>query len=320
MDNYLYIDDLDVDPSEPAIVYTLTQVNAASTTNSLYCTVDGAAKWFQFTLPPGQNAPEYINDLAIDDYYPDRIFAGTHPGAYVFYPQYVNKHLTSSSSEATFVNNGRKLLHVYSTDELWVTYESGGVIYAVHSTDAGQIWSRKMEVGEGYYPAIAMRDVPDYPPCLVWLAKNTQDTIYFARFVGPEKWSDPVPIVVSQSGIDFGPPSFVIGDYNIGHLVYSDGSNCYYVSFNVYNPSNPGSPELIGSGINPCIGFMGNAQYPQLHVVLEENGVIYYSARISENNWTREVVSDDQYIEITDCHHPSLVVEGTVVYVVWDGI
>jgi len=108
-------------------------------------------------------------------------------------------------------------------------------------------------------------------------------------------------------------------DGNIAHLAYSDGTNSYYVNFEVYNPGNPSTPELIGSGINPCIGFMSSAQYPNLHTVLEDNGVIYYSAR-TENGWSREVVSEDMYIMTTDNHHPSLVIEGSVVYIVWDGI
>ena len=310
---YLYITDIEIDPEEPTIVYTICKQDESATTSYVICSVDRGRVGFY----AGQGLPDITYDIEIDRHYPEAAYCTTNRGVYTYTPDF-NKHLVSSSIEATFANNGRKLLHVYATNEMWSVYESGGVIYAVHSTDNGETWSRKMEIGEGYTPAIAIRDVPDYPPCVVWLAKNEQDTIYFAQYIGGEKWSDPVPIVVSQSGIDFSPPSFVIGDYNIGHLVYSDGSDCYYVSFNVYNPPNPSTPELIGSGINPCIGFMGDAQYPQLHVVLEDNGVIYYSTRIS-GNWTREIVSTDEYITISNSQHPSLVVEGSVVYVVWDG-
>ncbi len=311
---YPYITDIEIDPEEPTIVYTICKQHESATTSYVICSVDRGRAGFY----AGQGLPDITYDIEIDRHYPEVVYCTTNRGVYTYTPDF-NKHLVSSSPWATFANNGRKLLHVYATNELWVVYESGGVVYAVHSTDNGETWSRKMEIGAGYCPAIAMRDLPDYPPCVVWLAKNEQDTIYFAQYLSAEKWTDPVPIVVSESGIDFGAPSFVIGDYNLGHLVYDNGSACYYVSFNVYNPSNPGTPELIGAGISPCIGFMAGAQYPQLHVVLEDEGVIYYSTKIS-GSWTREVVSEDEYIEIIGCHHPSLVVEGSVVYVVWDGV
>ncbi len=311
---YPYISDIEIDPQEPTIIYGICKENEGAIASYVICSVDRGRAGFY----AGQGLPDITYDIEIDRHYSERVYCTTNRGVYTYTPDF-NKHLVSSSPEATFANNGRKLLHVYATNELWVVYESGGVVYAVHSTDNGETWSRKMEIGEGYYPAIAIRDLPDYPPCVVWRAKNEQDTIYFAQYLSAEKWSCPVPIVVSESGIDFGAPSFVIGDYNLGHLVYDNGSDCYYVSFNVYNPSNPGSPELIGSGIHPCIGFMAGAQYPQLHVVLEDDGVIYYSTRVS-GAWTREVVSEAENAEIFDCHHPSLVVEGSVVYVVWDGV
>ncbi|MGQ9665621.1 MAG: WD40/YVTN/BNR-like repeat-containing protein, partial [bacterium] len=98
--------DLTIDPEEPSIIYALVQEDTSSTTNSLYCTVDAAAKWFQFTLQPGNNPPEYIFDMCMDNVNFDKLYAGTERGAYAFYPQYINKHLVSSSYEATFANNG----------------------------------------------------------------------------------------------------------------------------------------------------------------------------------------------------------------------
>ncbi|MEO0156028.1 MAG: hypothetical protein ABIL07_02830 [candidate division WOR-3 bacterium] len=307
-----------IDPEEPTILYIGVRY-PTTFEGRAYISVDGAAKWFEISNNLEQMSPY---DLIIDPMYADTTFANTDKGVYIYKPEF-NKSLVSNSSEATFANNGRKLLRVYGTNELWACYESGGVIYAVHSTDDGQTWSRKQEIGEGYTPALAIRDVPDYPPYIVWRADGEiRDTIYFAGYISGNKWSDPFPLVVSQPDIDFGPPSFVIGDYNIGHLAYSDGSNSYYTSFSVYNPGNS-STEVIGSGINPCIGFMPTQEYPQVHCVLEDDGVIYYSAR-GENGWTEyyEVSRDEgNNITITDCHHPSLVVvEGDVVYVVWDGV
>ncbi|MEM4168428.1 MAG: hypothetical protein QXW98_08285, partial [Candidatus Caldarchaeum sp.] len=306
---------LSIDYAEPEILYAALDELPVGRT---FLTVDGGAVWIEIA----DQLPSNASDLASDINVPVSVYAATERGVYSFTPGFINKHLTSSSIEATYANNGRKLLRVYGTNELWACYESGGVIYAVHSTDDGITWSRKQEIGEGYTPALAIRDVPDYPPYIVWRADGAiRDTIYFAGYISGNKWSDPFPLVVSQPDIDFGPPSFVIGDYNIGHLAYSDGSNSYYTSFSVYNPGNS-STEVIGSGINPCIGFMPTQEYPQVHCVLEDDGVIYYSAR-GENGWTEyyEVSRDEgNNITITDCHHPSLVVEGDVVYVVWDGV
>ncbi|MGB9721794.1 MAG: WD40/YVTN/BNR-like repeat-containing protein [bacterium] len=301
-----------MDYVEPEILFAaLNELPAGRT----FLTVDGGAVWTEI---PNQ-LPSNASDLTIDINVPVSLYAATEKGIYSFTPEFINKHLTSSSSAATCANNGKKLLRIYGTDELWICYESGGVIYVVHSPDDGATWSRKKELGQGYTPAIAVRDVPDYPPCIVWRANGElRDTIYFARYLSEDKWSEPVPIVVSPSGIDFGPPSFVIGDYNFGHLAYSDGNRCYYTNFNVYNPDAPHT-EVIGSGKNPSIGFMPGDEYPNIHIVLEDDGVIYHSARIL-NGWTYEVVSRDENITITDCHHPSLVVEGDVVYFVWDGI
>ncbi|MEO0123271.1 MAG: hypothetical protein ABIL69_04625 [candidate division WOR-3 bacterium] len=223
-----------IDPEEPTILYIGVRY-PTTFEGRAYLSVDGAAKWFEISNNLEQMSPY---DLIIDPMYADTTFANTDKGVYIYKPEF-NKSLVSSSSEATFANNGRKLLHIYATNELWACYESGGVIYAVHSTDDGATWSRKMEIGEGYTPALAIRDVPDYPPYIVWWADGEiRDTIYFAGYISGNKWSDPFPLVVSRPDIDFGPPSFVIGDYNIGHLAYSDGSNSYYTSFSVYNPGN----------------------------------------------------------------------------------
>lgn len=313
---YPYVTDIEIDPEEPTIFYGICKQDEPAEESYVLCSVDRGGAGFYY----GYGLPTSTYDIEIDRHYPEVVYAATNQGVYSYTPDF-NKHLVSSSAEATFGNNGRKLLRVAGTDELWVCYESGGIIYAVHSTDAGETWSRKMEIGTGYSPAISTNFYGMIFPALgiVWCAKAEQDTIYFARYSGGNSWSEPVSIVVSQSGIDFGAPSFVISSDNIGHLVYADGGNCYYVNFNVYNPNNPSASELIGSGINPCIGFMFGEEHPNLHVVLEDDGVIYYCTRIF-GEWTRELISEDQYITIIDCHHPSIVVEGSVVYVVWDGV
>jgi hypothetical protein len=140
--------------------------------------------------------------------------------------------------------------------DIWITYESGGVIYAVHSSDAGISWSRKMEIGKGYNPSISSNPNNDPPsPGIVWWAKGTRDTLYFSNFISDYSWTSPSVIVTSDN--DFGPPSFAIGTDNIGRVVYTDTGNnkIYYGEFNINNPPQI-NPEDVGRGINPSIGFM----------------------------------------------------------------
>ena len=302
--DYLYIKDLEIDSEDPTIIYALCKPNASSDETYVYCTVDRAGKWFDVTA--GLPTDKQTHDLEIDQNEPDPVYAATDVGIYTYTPDF-NKHLVSSSSSATAFNNGRKMVRV--ENEIWVTYESGGVIYVVHSTDLGQTWSKKMEIGEGYYPALSIRaNVPNAPPGVVWLAPGEQDTIYFSRYVGGDKWGDPVSIVISSSGVDFGPPSFAIGNDNYGHLSYNDNRNVYYTQFYIYNPEST-PPERIGSGKNPSIGYMYTIFTPPVHIYWENNGRIYYRARYSSGSWGNVV---DVMLGV----HPSIEIVGNAAHIV----
>ncbi|RKX68360.1 hypothetical protein DRP53_10895, partial [candidate division WOR-3 bacterium] len=153
---YLYITDLGVDPEEPTIVFGLCQEAVNSSENRFVCSVDGGARWLDLT----GEMTLYLHDVEVDRVAPTEpgdFFAGTDHGVYKLSPPWINKHLVSSSEDATFANNGKKL--VRNGDVLWCSYESGGAIYAVRSTDCGQSWSKKMEIGEGYCPALDLPEV-----------------------------------------------------------------------------------------------------------------------------------------------------------------
>ncbi len=313
--NYLYIQDLEIDPSEPTIVYTLCKENEGATQTYVYCTVDRGGKWFNVSA--GLPADKPTRDLEIDRDEPDPVYAATEYGVYTYTPDF-NKSLVSSSSEATFKNNGRKICRIIGSDELWVTYESGGVIYITRSTEAGPPWSKKMELGQGYNPCISVNPtiVADPKPGVVWWAQGDRDTLYFARYISDNNWTSPIVIVTSPPGVDFGPPSFVIGTDNIGRLVYTAAEHpdrVYYTQFNIYDPV-ASRPELVGTGENPSIGFMmPGSMNPEIHVVWENNSTILYRSRtILGGIWS------DEEIVVPNSNHPCLEIEGNVVHVVFE--
>jgi hypothetical protein len=311
---HYYNKDIEIDPEEPVILYALMQQDYNSDENYLYCSVDGAAEWFQFTLEPGQNPPVYINDLTIDNSQSDKVYAATPKGTYVFYPQYKVKHLTSSTNKATSTNSAKKMIRG-GVDDYWITYESGGVIYAVHSDNGGTTWSRKMEIGYGCNPAISSNPNAETPiPGIVWWAQGTRDTIYFARHISDYNWTLPTPIVTTD--YDFGPPSFVVGTDSKGRVVYAntENDNVYYTEFDFYIPDPPSTDPDFGSGINPSIGFMNpGGSHPEIHVVWEDNNKIRYRSRTVSGTW-----GDEETVSTNNSHHPSIEVAGTNVYVVWE--
>ena len=310
--DYLYITDLEIDADEPTIVYALCKEYESASETYVYCTVDRAGKWFD--ISDGLPTDKPTRDLEIDRDEPDPVYAATEQGVYTYTPDF-NKSLVSSSKDASAFNNGRNMIRIEDSYEFWVTYESGGVIYVVRSTNAGLSWSKKMEVGQGCNPAISIRTgIPDVPPCVVWLAKDqeeSQDVIFFARHISGQKWTAPAQIKISQYGVDFGPPSFVIDNSNYGHLVYADGSSVKYTKFNIYDP-NPTTSETVGDGEDPCIGFMTGSTEPPIHVVWEDDAAIKYRAR-TVFGWA----SIDN-ISSSNSHHPSLEIGGNNVYLVWE--
>ena len=324
--DYNYIIDFTVDHSEPTLFYTLCKDNATASQTYVYCTVDRGAKWFDVTA--GIPSEIKTRDLEIDHTVTDPVFAATDKGLYTYTPDF-DKHMVSSSNYATANNNGRKLIRIIESDNLWTVYESGGVIYAVRSEDCGQTWSKKMEIGRGYYPCIASQPAMIGQPAvgIVWRGGNLiQDTIYFAYCLGDNAWSEPFMIAVGSESISFDPPSLVIDEQAIAHVAYANNGSIYHAWFDVTTPGNA-TIELIITGLsnqnpkNPCIGYLSSAVKPMLHVVWEDDAVVYYSFRVGDPPvWSDlEAVSQSDYPILHDCHHPALEISGDVVYIVWDG-
>jgi len=308
--NYLYIDDLEIDPSEPTIVYALCKENVAATQSYVYCTVDRGGMWFNVSA--GLPTDKLTHDLDIDQNQPDPVYAGTDLGVYTYTPDF-NKHLVSSSSEATSKNQAKHM--VSGMSDIWVTYESGGVIYVVHSSDGGTTFSRKMEVGYGYNPAIASKPELDPPaPCVVWWAKGTRDTIYFSRYISDDDWTQAYPIATTN--YDFGPPSFIIGTDEMGRVVYTHTLDQHidYAEFDIYNPVTVTNPEDVGAGTNPSIGFMiPGLNNPEIHITWQNNSNrIKYRARTIQGTWKPE-----ETVYNNTSQNPSIEVAGANVYFVW---
>ena len=305
---YLYIRDLALDPEEPTIVYALCQVAANTDESFVFCTVDRGGNWFD--VSSGLPADSLTYDLEMDYSVADPVFAATGKGIYAYTPDY-NKSLVSSSEAATGYNNGRKLVRIEGTDEFWICYESGGVVYALQSTDAGQTYSKKMEIGQGYSPVISVKPGPGGSPRpgIVWWAKGDRDTLFFARYVSGNEWTTPCALVTSDAG--FGPPALAMDTDDTGHLVYAGNNTICYIQFDVFDPL-PGTAESVGPGTDPSIGLMKPSANPLVHVTWEHEATVLYRSRTGSGTWS---VVDTVF---TNAVHPALEVAGYCVYVVWE--
>jgi photosystem II stability/assembly factor-like uncharacterized protein len=222
----------------------------------------------------------------------------------------------SNSSQATAYNNGRKLVRLPDTDELWTTYESDNKVYAARSTDAGGTWT-KMLVGYGHFPVLSYdKNAEPIIPTLVWQGQieSGAPVIFFSRYTGNNTWTNPTSIQTGSVGASFGPTSFAIGIGDTGHVAYEENtgsSSIKYTKFNIYNP-NPGLPQTVGTGTSPSIGYMSSTGKPPIHVAWVNNNTIYYRSRSAAGWALTETVSGT-----LSSIQPSLEVGGNNAYVVW---
>jgi len=298
-----------IDPEEPSIVY-VAPFNPNTQKNDGFLSVDFGRVWI--TDGGGRQADD-VWDLEIDPNAPEYLYVGTNEGIHYYDPGFKNKHLTSSSDTATAKNGAKKMIRG-GIDDFWITYESGGVIYAVHSDNGGTTWTRKMEIGYGNNPAMSSNPNAETPiPGIIWCARGVKDTIYFAKHISGYNWTSPVAIAVSAENHNFGPPSFVISSDDSGRAVYEDEGTICYTAFQISDPE-PVDPENVGTGEKPSIGFMlPGSNNPEIHIVWEKSNKIWYRARKISGTW-----SDEEAVCTNNSHHPSLEVGGSTVYVVWE--
>jgi photosystem II stability/assembly factor-like uncharacterized protein len=218
---------------------------------------------------------------------------------------------TSSSDKATAYNGGRNMARTGS--DFWVCYESNGLICVKKSTDTGETWSSRMQLGTGYCATISIQGLAgqQQPPCVVWWAQGTNDTLYFSKYVSGTNWSSPTALITSSN--DFGPPSFVIGSDDYCYCAYQDGSSIKYIRFDIDNPQ-PGTPDSVGQGTDPSIHYMmPGLGYPEVHVAWDKDDSLYYRAKKLSTGWnaSEKVLATGQ--------HPSLEVVGSEVHIVSEG-
>ncbi len=222
----------------------------------------------------------------------------------------------SNSAEATAFNNGRKLIRIPDTDELWTAYESDNKVYTARSTDAGGSWT-KMLIGYGHYPALSYNSDAETPrPAVVYQGQNESSapTIYCSRYTGDDAWTSPLVIQTGAAGTSFGPPSLAIGIGDTAHVVYvatAVSAVVKYTKFYLFDPMPP-TPEDAGTGQHASIGYMNSAGKPPIHVAWANNNVIYYRSRSSSGWAGTENVSG-----LMSAKQPSLEVIGNNAYIVW---
>ncbi|MEW6686694.1 MAG: T9SS type A sorting domain-containing protein, partial [Candidatus Edwardsbacteria bacterium] len=212
-----------------------------------------------------------------------------HTGNYHFVPG----QLTSYSSLATAYNNGRKLVRVPNTDDLWVTYESANHIFATFSADGGKNWRLPVLVGEGKFPAISL--APDNKPHLIWLKGS--DQLLYSKYDGTT-WSTPyllykapfhpVPMTIPPA------PSFVVDGNYRGHITWKiqplgpngKTARICYAGFDTKSPSllQPEVVSMVYYGVEldyeafSCLALGPSPSY-EPYIVWNDNGQILHRSK-----------------------------------------
>lgn len=218
---------------------------------------------------------------------------------------------TTATASATGINNSRKM--VRDGNIFWVCYESSGDIYVKKSTDAGVTWSGVMNIGDGDSPSIFLNpaDLGEPKPGVVWRVQDAYDTLYFSRLTSGSSWTTPTKIVTSTG--NFGPPSLVIGNDGNCYIAYAEGSTIKYTRFAFYSPT-PDTPESVGSGSYPSIGYMvGGLGKPEVHVAWQGASDLIYRSKFLSSGWN---APESLY---SSGLHPCLEIVGSTVHVVFEG-
>ena len=339
---HLPVKSLASDPAEPAVVYAANHSGGPGNwIGHFYVTVDGARQWTEITgTPPFKE----IYDLQIDYNQPDKVYAVTTDGNYNFDAQQIPKatglythtpawqfkSLTSASSNASDYNSQRKLVRQEWTSNLHAVYHSGNAsehnVYYVSSTDGGATWSRKILLGSGMHPAIALDDVGN--PQVIWLDDLEQQLRY--AYCQGGVWSA-AQTIFSVSGSDkIGPPAFCAVPYVVGsrgHVVFNwksgigsstaikygwftlNASGTLQSVANVDNGSNSSSTCLF-----PSIAYSNGSEGAYLHASWSKGSNVYYSYKqLDTGPWNNTRISQTQ---VTNAH-PNIEFYGGNVNVAW---
>ncbi len=219
------------------------------------------------------------------------------------------------------------------TNFLHIVYHSGSVdqhnIYYVVSTDGGGSWSRKLELGQGKHPAIAL-DWQGYPQ-VIWLSDDEQDLLY--AYCANSVWYGPYTIFSVTGTQKLGPPAFcavpgMIGSQ--GHVVFHwrNGINPPTTILYGWLPLNTSGTlqdvvPIDGSSDQECLRpsialhlgeYMGYYGF-SLHAAWTKGDQVFYASKILEQGqgWT----FPGQISEIQGSCDPNIEAYGDHVHVVW---
>lgn len=245
----------------------------------------------------------------------------------------------------TAYSEGRKLIHQFDTENLYLayTYGIGGADIPNEwanysfSTDGGTTWASGVSVlptGYNHNPSIDLTS--DNRPCIAfkksigWMTEQSA-VIYFARYDDPN-WivytidSYPATPTFTPS---VSPPSIVIDANNICHLVYSGilyapgKAYVIYKRFDSFNPSteiviiDSADVPLDWKPFSPCIA----TYYGYPHIVWDfppETGEPYseiWYRCLEETGWSEKINISNSSDRPSE--HPFIYTTGEKVLVVW---
>jgi photosystem II stability/assembly factor-like uncharacterized protein len=312
---------LAMDHSEPEILYAATEAP-----DKTLLTVDGGKEWTEINSP----LPSHAEDLALDVYHPVSVYAGTTHGLYSLTPTWQFKSLTSASSSASDSNSQRKLVRQEGTSNLHAVYHSGSStthnVYYTTSTDGGATWSRKILLGQGSFPAIALDEGGN--PQVIWLSDSDNALRYAYRQGGV--WSAGQTLYTASASDKIGPPAFcavhsVAGSR--GHVVFnwkSGTGSSTAVKYGWFTLNASGTLQNVvnvDSGNNsssfcsrPSLASSLSLGSYYLHASWAKGTNVWYSYKqLDSGPWTNTKISQNNTINA----QPNIEFYGDAVNVAW---
>ena len=274
----------------------------------------------------------------------------THPSDSIWvtvtkqnYRPYEDKCLVAfvASSEATYPNQGRHLVHKPNTSELHMVYEDSAKIYYSKSTNWGQRWSAPESIDTGHFPCISIGPYQGSP----WILYYKGGTYKCAVKRPSGSWAKVELIngpAQPQNGKSIGPSMvhalhFGEDQYqspiDLAYGVFTDYNKVYFAAFDTINVYYMESLYTANSVMAPSISITPG---DYIHVVWQrhshdgDSDLVYYSTAESARadkarngtfpTWSTPYQVSQPDNPITEpASNPFTEVYGDSVYVVWRG-
>jgi hypothetical protein len=235
---------------------------------------------------------------------------------------------------------GRHLLRIPNTQNIYMTYEAGGKIYLEYSENEGENWKTE-EIGEGLYPALGLNN-KGFP----WISYTTNGDLICEIMREDSTWKT-ITIFDGNEGLWAGPPSMALATMPIKE----DVIDYAYITYPAYEGTMPDGPReqpppnthsyiyvslfdttgvnkvthLIDEGpaevpvSHPCVGVTP-ADY--IHIAWQQKDEIWYitnAGKVTPENWQNVQWTPKYNLSYTEAisEHPFVESYGDVVYVVW---